>query len=314
MKLPTRPTVMIGFAWALSSVTVVTISLAVYELVDDKRMALLYAGAFAVADLVKYMLWPTAREYFDGGRRASAVAMAVAASILAVFSGLATAERFTSDLGARAAQHQAHQQQFAVAELARSVAQQDLARLDAEAAAVSTEAAALRSRDFARAALNLTTTSDARIDALRADARNRLDTAARDLAELQAQPLPVAAPADLVPLLGLGLALVLEILPALLLTIVRTTPPANPVVPANQAASAPETAEQDDEPLPLTFAESCRRMAATARNLRGAHADQQPPHRNPPPSGPAPNPSAVAPLPRRQPHPRRAHLTPAIAT
>lgn len=311
MKLPTRPTVMIGFAWALSSVTVVTISLAVYELVDDKRMALLYAGAFAVADLVKYMLWPTAREYFDGGRRASAVAMAVAASILAVFSGLATAERFASDLGARAAQHQAHQQQVAVAELARSVAQQDLARLDAEAAAARVEAAALRSRDFARAALNLTTTSDARIDTLRADARTRLDTAARDLAELQAQPLPVAAPADLVPLLGLGLALVLEILPALLLTIVRQPPSAPPQPQAQPAASTEACAGAQ----PAVHADQLATLdQRLADKLARRTAAQQPPHRNPPPSGPAPNPSAVAPLPRRQPRLRRADMKPAIAT
>lgn len=294
MRLPIRQSLMLGAAWALSSVTIVTISLAVYAMVHDKEMALLYAGAFAVADLVKYLLWPTAREYFDAGRRASAAALAVAATVLAVFSGLATAERFTSDLEKRGALHQAHRQQLDAAQLGLTLAQQDLARLDAEAAKASAAADALRGRGMATPALNLATASNARIDDLRTEARARMERATSQLAELQAQPLPVALPADLAPRLGLGLALVLEVLPALLLVVVRSQP-------------KPIDAQEKTEPTPLPFAGLCRRVAAMARRFRPDRSPAAPQPSQPPASGPAPDK-------RRRCVSRLPHLTPAIAT
>lgn len=312
-----------GAAWALSSVTVVTVCLAVYALVDDKRLALLYAGAFAVLDLVKYLLWPTAREAVTSGRRWSAAALLGAASVLAIGSGLATAERFTSALQARTAQQQAHDQRHADLLATRAAAERELTQLDSEAEAVRSEANALRARDIATPALALENAGMARIDAQRSAARERLDSTNRELAELQAQALPVALPAELAPLLGIGLALALEIIPALLLTIARPAPAAQPTAQTNHTDSTQETTEQDAEPLSLPFAETCRRMADAARNMQitfrpSAHEGQRPPHRNPPPSGPAPNDSAGTssppPTTRRRPVPLRAHPTPAIAT
>lgn len=276
MRLPIRQSLMLGAAWALSSVTLVTIWLAVYAMVDDKEMALLYAGAFAVADLVKYLLWPTAREYFDAGRRAGAAALAVAATVLAVFSGLATAERFTSDLEKRAALHQAHRQHLDAAQLSLSLARQDLARLDVESARANAAADALRGRGMATPALNLATASDARIDKQRDEARARLENAASQLAELQAQPLPVALPADLAPRLGLGLALVLEVLPALLLIVVRSQP-------------KPAVTKENAEPTPPPFAGMCRRVVAMTRRFRPSLSPTAPPQKSPQATGPAPD-------------------------
>lgn len=332
-----------GAAWALSSVTVVTVCLAVYALVDNKRLALLYAGAFAVLDLVKYLLWPTAREAVTSGRRWSAAALLGAASVLAIGSGLATAERFTSALQARTAQQQAHDQRHADLLATRAAAERELTQLDSEAEAVRSEANALRARDIATPALALENAGMARIDAQRSAARERLDSTNRELAELQAQALPVALPADLTPLLGIGLALALEIIPALLLTLARPAPasaaqaqaatlaeaspahtaPAEPAeaegtAPAPTAAAAQHPAParkfgntefpSQDTPLP-------QRIAALIARSTG---DQRPPYRNPSTSGPAPdNPvSSItpSPSPRRRPVPLRTHLTPATAT
>lgn len=313
-----------GAAWALSSVTVVTVCLAVYALVDDKRLALLYAGAFAVLDLVKYLLWPTAREAVSSGRRWSAAALLGAASVLAIGSGLATAERFTSALQARTAQQQAHDQRHADLLATRAATERELTQLDSEAGAVRSEANALRARDIATPALALESTGLARIDAQRSAARERLDSTNRELAELQAQALPVALPAELAPLLGIGLALALEIIPALLLTIARPAPVAAQQLAAAQHTAphaeptAPARTEQlaaEDSPAPATLVTLDQRLAAKLARRSG---DQRPPHRNPPPSGPAPNDSAGTSSPppntRRRPVPLRAHPKPAIAT
>lgn len=317
-----------GAAWALSSVTVVTVCLAVYALVDDKRLALLYAGAFAVLDLVKYLLWPTAREAVTSGRRWSAAALLGAASVLAIGSGLATAERFTSALQARIAQQQAHDQRHADLLATRAATERELTQLDSEAGAVRSEANALRARDIATPALALENAGMARIDAQRRAARERLDSTNHELAELQAQALPVALPAELAPLLGIGLALALEIIPALLLTIARPAPaaaqqltaaqPAAPHAEPAAPADAPACTEQPAaaaSPAPATLVTLDQRLAAKIERRSG---DQRPPHRNPPPSGPAPNDStgtsSPPPTTRRRPVPLRAHPTPAIAT
>lgn len=328
MKPTIRHHALQGAAWALSSVTVVTVCLAVYALVDDKRLALLYAGAFAVLDLVKYLLWPTAREAVTSGRRWSAAALLGAASVLAIGSGLATAERFTSALQARTAQQQAHDQRHADLLATRAATERELTQLVAEAEAVRSEANALRARDIATPALALENAGMARIDAQRSAARERLDSTNRELAELQAQALPVALPAELAPLLGIGLALALEIIPALLLTIARPAPAAaqqltaaqpaaphaEPVAPADVPAHTEQPAAAAS-PAPATLVTLDQRLAAKLARRSG---DQRPPHRNPPPSGPAPNDSAGTSSPppntRRRPVPLRAHPTPAIAT
>ena len=181
------------------------------------------------------------------------------------------------------------------------------------------------------------------IDAQRSAARERLDSTNRELAELQAQALPVALPADLTPLLGIGLALALEIIPALLLTLARPEPasaaqaqaatlaeaspahtaPAEPAeaegtapAPAASAAQHPAPARKfgntefpsPDTPLP-------QRIAALIARSTG---DQRPPYRNPSTSGPAPDDPVSSitpsPSPRRRPVPLRTHLTPATAT
>lgn len=235
----------IGAAWSLSGVTAVTVALAVTALIADPALALLFAGAFVVLDLVKYSLWPTAREALTEGRTVAGLAMIAVALALAAVSAWATAERLTTAITARTVQHQAHQQRIADLEAGRTADALVLDQLAAEAAATRTQADALRARGMATPALNLETAALARIDAHRAEARERMEHAARELATLRAQAVPAALPAELAPLLGLGLALALEIVPALLLTALRTQPE-TPSAPQKPAETVPETAETAD--------------------------------------------------------------------
>jgi len=242
MTTTIRQRAQIGAAWSLSGVTAVTVALAVTALITDPVLALLFAGAFVVLDLVKYSLWPTAREAIATGRTLAGGAMIAVAFALAAVSAWATAETLTTAINARNAQHQAHQQRIADLEATRTAAAQALDQLAAEAAATRTQADALRARGMATPALNLEAAALARIDAHRADARERMDSTARELATLRAQPAPAALPADLAPLLGIGLALALEIVPALLLTTLRAQPE-TPSTPGKPAETAPETTE-----------------------------------------------------------------------
>lgn len=232
-------------AWALSSVTVVTVALAVYSLLDDKGLALLFAGAFALLDLVKYALWPVARDCLAARRWAAAVSLAVCAVSLAGVSGWATSDLLTTSLSARAVQQQAQQHRIADLEAARADARRALSALDAEAAAARQQADVLRARGMATPALNLEASTNARLDARRADAQARLDAAGAELDALRAENLPAGIPADLATLLGTGLALALEIVPALLLTVIRAEPVPSPVEPAVAEAQSPRALEPE---------------------------------------------------------------------
>lgn len=232
----------IGAAWSLSGVTAVTVALAVTALIADPVLALLFAGAFVVLDLVKYSLWPTARAAMAEGRTGAGLAMLATALALAAVSAWATSERLTNALTSRNAQHQAHQQRIADLEAGRTADALVLDLLAAEAAATRAQADTLRARGMATPALNLETATMARIDASRTEARARMDSAASELNTLRAQPAPAALPAELAPLLGLGLALALEIVPALLLTALRPQPEPTPAA-EKPAETAPETAE-----------------------------------------------------------------------
>lgn len=243
-----KNTALLGAAWALSSVTAITVALAVYALLDDKRLAVLFAGAFVVLDLVKYALWPVARDCIAGGRRLAGIALIACAVSLASVSGWATSDLLTGALSARAVKLEAQQHRIADLEAARTDARTALDALAAEAAAARQQADVLRARGMATPALNLENATHARLEARRADAQARLDAAAAELAGLRAEPLPAAMPVTLATLLGLGLALALEVVPALLLTVIRSEPAPAPAEPAvaeaqSQRALEPETLE-----------------------------------------------------------------------
>lgn len=244
MKRPSLQSSMIVGAWSLSGATAVFVALAVYALITDPMLALLYAAVFVVLDLLKYALYPTARDAIAKGHHLAGWAMLAAAAALAGVSGWATSERLTNALNSRSAQHQAHQQRIADLEADRAADATLLDQLAAEAAATRTQADALRARGMATPARDLQSAEMARIDARRTETRERMDSTATVLASLRAQAVPAGMPADLAALLGLGLALVLEIVPALVLTCLRNQPAT--AEPAEKpATTAPETLETD---------------------------------------------------------------------
>lgn len=289
MSRPLIHRALLGAAWALSGVTAVTVGAALHGLIATPWQAALFAGAFVVLDLVKYLLWPTARDFFAAGRQRAARAMVGCAIVLAGISAWATSDLFTNALRERAAQQVAQQQRIALAQAERAQAQHELEQLAGEAAAIRVQADALRARGMATPALNLETSALARLDTRHDAARERIALAGAELARLQALPVATTLPDALARLLGLGLALALEIVPALLLTALRGH---TPVVAAVQ--ESPSVAPQPRTPTaPADQAPHGRRLrAAVSRALRPKMRDS--PSAPPPPSHAITNHAALA--------------------
>ena len=290
MNRPLIHRALLGAAWALSGVTAVTVGAALHGLIATPWQAVLFAGAFVVLDLVKYLLWPTARDFFAAGRQRAARAMVGCAIVLAGISAWATSDLFTNALRERAAQQVAQQQRIALAQAERAQAQHELEQLAGEAAAIRVQADALRARGMATPALNLETSALARLDTRHDAARERIALAGAELARLQALPVATTLPDALARLLGLGLALALEIVPALLLTALRGHTPAAAAVQESTAALA---AQPRTPTAPAAQAPYGRRLrAAVSRALRPKMRDS--PSAPPPPSHAITNHAALA--------------------
>lgn len=289
MNRPLIHRALLGAAWALSGVTAVTVGAALHGLIATPWQAVLFAGAFVVLDLVKYLLWPTARDFFAAGRQRAARAMVGCAIVLAGISAWATSDLFTNALRERAAQQVAQQQRIALAQAERAQAQHELEQLAGEAAAIRVQADALRARGMATPALNLETSALARLDTRHDAARERIALAGAELARLQALPVATTLPDALARLLGLGFALALEIVPALLLTALRGHAPAAAAVQESPTV----TAQPRTPAAPAAQAPHGRRLrAAVSRALRPKMRDS--PSAPPPPSHAITNHAALA--------------------
>lgn len=241
-----------AIACALSSVTAVSVALAMFALIDDPVLALLFAGAAVLLDIYKYLAWPLALSSLLGQRFGAALLLAATALALAGVSGWATYDRLMHSIVGSRAEHQAIQvQRIADLEQARADDQQLIADLAAEADSIRVQAEVMRTRGMVTRALELEVSSLPRIAAQRDQARQRLDAASLELTQLRAStPKGASLPLEMATLLCLGFALALEIVPALLLSVVRSSI----VVPAaNQVAeTALETVVDNAQDAPET--------------------------------------------------------------
>lgn len=235
-------------AVALASVTAVSVGLAILALIEDRLLAALFAGAGVLLDVFKYCAWPLALHMLAVGRRTLAALLVACALVLGMVSGWATFDRMMSAMLAGHAQHQAIQEQrITDIEAARRDDQIRLAALDAEARSVLEQAAALRERGMASPARALQSSEMRRLDDQRDQARARLEASSLELTALRSQPAKAASlPLSIATLICLGFAAALEIVPALLLSAVRS-----PALLATRQP-APETDAGDAETVPET--------------------------------------------------------------
>jgi len=249
-----------AIACALSSVTAVSVALAMYALIDDPILALIFAGAAVLLDIYKYLAWPLALTSLLGRRFVAAALLALTALALAGVSGWATYDRLMHSIIGSRAEHQAIQvQRIADLEAARAADQRLITDLAAEADSTRAQAEIMRARGMVSRALELESFALPRIADQRDQARQRLDAASVELTQLRAStPKGAGLSLELATLLCIGFALALEIVPALLLSVVRGSSAASLSVaaqeaPADNAQDEQETPETPSETVPSTL-------------------------------------------------------------
>lgn len=214
--------VLIAIAFLLSSVTAISVALAIYALIDDKRLALLFASAAVLLDVFKYLAWPVAVRLLSGSR---AVLMIACALMLSTVSGWATYDRLMSSITISKATHDA--MSGGRLEALKTLVQKDsslIAQIEKEIIGATTQANDLRARGMVSKALELEESVGTRASKQRQDALERINTASLEIVQIESSVVKASSlPALLAHLLCVGFAMSLEIVPALILSGIRST-------------------------------------------------------------------------------------------
>lgn len=239
--------VLAAIAVSLSSVTALSVAMAMSVLVADPMLALVFATAAVLLDLYKYLAWPIALNMLAAGKRTYAVLMIASALILGGVSAWATYDRLLISIVGGQARHAAMTEQRLVdLQALRTDALGQLDALDRESRSIAEQARQLRDRGIVTKAQELESSTLARIASQREQTLQRLDRVSLDLTELRARPAVSAGlPESLVLLLCAGFAVALEIVPALI-------------------GSALRLGSLSDSPLPLAVAPAPVPTTATA--------------------------------------------------
>lgn len=231
-------TLLVAIAFLLSSVTAISVALAMYALIDDKKLALLFAAAAVLLDIFKYLAWPVAIRVLRGTSAALTIACAM---MLSVVSGWATYDRLMTSITVSKAMHEAMTTERVTA--LTTLAQKDsalIAQLDREISDATAQASDLRARGMVTKALELEESVSTRAAAQRAQALARINSGSLEIAQIKSTVAKASSlPPLLAQLLCLGFAMALEIVPALILTGVRTARRSSTHVVASLAIETP---------------------------------------------------------------------------
>jgi hypothetical protein len=240
-----------AIAVALSSVTALSVAMAMSALIADPLLAAVFAAAAVLLDLYKYLAWPIALGMLAAGKRAYAVLMITSALLLGAVSAWATYDRLLTSIMTGQAQHVAISEQRMVdLQAVKADALRQLDALDAEARSIGQQARQLRERGIVSKAQELETVAQERIAGQREQSLQRLDQVSVELTALRSRP-PAAAglPELLAVLLCAGFAVALEVVPALIGSALRLGSLAAAPLPLD---SAPATLAATPTTVPAT--------------------------------------------------------------
>lgn len=229
---------LVAIAFLLSSVTAISVALAMYALIEDKNLALLFASAAVLLDVFKYLAWPVAIRVLRGTSAALTIACAL---MLSGVSGWATYDRLMTSISVSKATHEVMTTERVSALIA--MAQKDsalISQLDKEISDAATHANDLRQRGMVSKALELEESVGSRAAAQRTQALTRINAGSLEIAQIKST---VAKASSLAPLfaqfLCVGFAMALEIVPALILTGVRSARRSRTHVVASSSIETP---------------------------------------------------------------------------
>lgn len=254
---------LIAIAFMLSSVTAISVALAIYELIEDQRLALLFAAAAVLLDVFKYLAWPVAVRVLSGSR---AVLMMCCAVMLSIVSAWATYDRFMSSISNSRATHEVMNSDRA--EVLKQLALRNsslIESLDQQAQEAITQANLLRARGMVSKALELEESVSERTAQQREQAMRAINSASLELTSIKSSQAKAAGlPPVLAQLLCLGFAMCLEIVPALILSSVRCSQPVKPSHELETPATQ-ETLETPQQPFDNN-SEILKTLIITAKN------------------------------------------------
>lgn len=267
LELGRRPAlVLTAMAVTLSSVTALSVAMKMDALIDDTLLAAVFATAAVLLDLFKYLAWPLAFGLIAARRLGYAALMIGCALILGGVSAWATYDRMlTSIVTGQARQAAIVEQRMADLQAVHQDALRRLETLDAEGRSVGEQARQLRERGMVTKAQELEAAALPRIAEQRERALVRLDDVSQELTALRSQPVDAAAlPELLAVLLCAGFAVALEVVPALILSVVRMGRSPSAAAPAPVAA-----VEQRAKPEAAAAATAVAPTAAVAAPAAG---------------------------------------------
>lgn len=230
---------LLAIAVALSSVTALSVGMAMSTLIADPLLAAVFAAAAVLLDLYKYLAWPIALGMLAAGKRAYAVLMIISALMLAAVSAWATYDRLLTSIVSGQARYAAVTEQRMVdLQAVRSDGLRQLDSLDKDARSIGDQARQLRERGIVSKAQELESSALVRIDGQREQVFQRLDRASVELTELRARPsASVGLPELLAILLCAGFAIALEAVPALIGSALRVGSLSEPSLPETTAST-----------------------------------------------------------------------------
>lgn len=234
---------LLAIAVALSSVTALSVGMAMSTLIADPLLAAVFATAAVLLDLYKYLAWPIALGMLAAGKRAYAVLMITSALMLAAVSAWATYDRLlTSVVSGQARYAAVTEQRMVDLQAFRSDALRQLDSLDKDARSIGDQARQLRERGIVSKAQELEASALGRIAGQREQVLQRLDRASVELTELRARPAAsVGLPELLAILLCAGFAIALEAVPALIGSALRVGSLSDASLPEAMASTTPAT-------------------------------------------------------------------------
>lgn len=240
---------LVAIAFLLSSVTAISVALAMYALIEDKNLALLFASAAVLLDIFKYLAWPVAIRVLRGVSAALTIACAL---LLSGVSGWATYDRLMTSISVSKATHEVMTTERVGALTA--MAQKDsalISQLDKEISDAGVQATELRARGMVSKALELEESVGARAAVQRTQAIARINDSSLEIAHIKSGVVKASSlPPMLAQFLCLGFAMALEIVPALILAGVRSSGRSSTHVVASCAIETPlcdETSHPDKE-------------------------------------------------------------------
>lgn len=225
-------------AFALSSVTAISVALAIFNIIDDLLLASIFATAAVLLDIFKYLGWPLTVRLYHEKRRFFAATTCICLSALGVISGWSTYDRLIVSIESSRAKHFALMgdriEQLSLLNKKDSEYLEALSRSEKQ---LESDASSLRAKGMVSKAQELEATSLERIDKQRLDTMKRIKLNSAESIKIHSSTYKAASlPANFVILLCAGFALSLELVPALILSILHKS---NPDSDSEKTASKP---------------------------------------------------------------------------